>query len=101
MTLRIALAVLAVCCVLGPITVAAQSAGVKPAQAEPGPGTLAVVATPAPVAKDAVFGYRDFSKQAGIEQKFLAVPSAQLAGEELKTLTAAPHMAATPEDKKT
>jgi len=30
-----------------------------------------------------------------------AVPSAKLAGEELKTLTAEPHMAATPEDKKT
>jgi len=101
MTLRIALALLAVCCVLGPNSVAAQSAGVKPAQAEPGSGTLVVVATPAPVAKDSVFGYRDFSKQAGIEQKFLAVPSAKLAGEELKTLTAEPHMAATPEDKKT
>ena len=57
--------------------------------------------TSAPVAKDTVFGYTDFSKEATIEQKFLAVPSAKLAGEELKTLTAEPHMAATPGDKKT
>lgn len=49
----------------------------------------------------AVFGYRDFSKQAALEAKFLAVPSAKLAGEELKTLTAEPHMAATPGDRET
>ncbi|MDE3188855.1 MAG: M28 family metallopeptidase [Acidobacteriota bacterium] len=49
----------------------------------------------------AVFGYKDFSQQAAIEAKFLAVPSAKLAGEELKTLTAEPHMAATPGDHET
>ena len=49
----------------------------------------------------AVFGYSDFSKQARIEEKFLAVPSAKLAGEHLKTLTAEPHLASTPEDRKT
>ncbi len=54
-------------------------------------------AQPAP----AVFGYRDFSAQAKIEEKFLAVPSAFLAGEALKTLTAEPHLASTPEDRKT
>src|SRR6202041_3233536 len=47
------------------------------------------------------FGYADFSKEAALETKFLDVPSAKLAGEELKTLTAEPHMAATPEDHKT
>src|SRR5690348_8726846 len=47
------------------------------------------------------FGYRDFSKQAAIEEKFLAVPNAKLAGEELKTLTAEPHIASSPEDHKT
>jgi len=47
------------------------------------------------------FGYSDFSKEAAIEEKFLAVPNPKLAGEELKTLTAAPHVAATPEDHKT
>ena len=33
-----------------------------------------------------------------IEQEFLAVPSAKLAGEHLRTLTAAPHLAASKED---
>ena len=95
MILRLWLAALAVCSVLVSNAVVAQSAAAKPAQAEPGRST------PAPAVKDSVFGYADFSKQAGIEQKFLAVPSAKLAGEELKTLTAEPHMAATPEDQKT
>ena len=49
----------------------------------------------------AVFGYRDFATEAKIEEKFLAVPDAALAGQHLKTLTAEPHLAATPEDRKT
>jgi N-acetylated-alpha-linked acidic dipeptidase len=52
-------------------------------------------------AAPAVFGYADFSRQAGIEEKFLAVPDAKLAGEHLKVLTAKPHMAATPGDRGT
>ena len=48
-----------------------------------------------------LFGYRDFSAQARIDQQFLAVPNAKLAGEELKTLTAAPHIAASKEDHDT
>ena len=48
-----------------------------------------------------VFGYRDFSAQSKLDQTFLAVPDAKLAGEELKTLTAEPHIAASPEDYKT
>ncbi len=40
-------------------------------------------------------------KEAGIEEKFLAVPNAKLAGEHLKTLTAEPHIASSPEDRKT
>ncbi|WP_446744318.1 M28 family metallopeptidase [Silvibacterium acidisoli] len=48
-----------------------------------------------------VFGYRDFSAQAKIDSQFLAIPDAKLAGEALKTLTAEPHMAGTPEDHKT
>ncbi len=47
------------------------------------------------------FGYVDFSKEAKIEASFLAVPDAKLAGEELKILTAEPHLAASPEDHKT
>jgi N-acetylated-alpha-linked acidic dipeptidase len=49
----------------------------------------------------AVFGYRDFAAQAKIEEKFLAIPNAFLAGEALRTLTAEPHLASTPEDRKT
>ena len=45
-----------------------------------------------------LFGYRDFSAQSKIDQQFLAVPDAKLAGEELKTLTASPHIAGSKED---
>ena len=55
----------------------------------------------AQVAAPSAFGYIDFAKEASLESKFIALPSAELAGEELKTLTAQPHMAATPEDRKT
>src|SRR5580700_6706208 len=48
-----------------------------------------------------VLGYADFSAESKVEEKFLSVPDAKLAGEELKTLTAEPHLAATPEDHKT
>ncbi|HEX4067864.1 MAG TPA: M28 family metallopeptidase [Acidobacteriaceae bacterium] len=49
-----------------------------------------------------VFGYKDFvAEQAKIDESFQAVPDAKLAGEELKTLTAEPHIAASPEDYKT
>ena len=54
-----------------------------------------------PATPSQVFGYKDFSKEAGIEEKFLAVPNAKLAGEHLKTLTAEPHIASSPEDHKT
>jgi N-acetylated-alpha-linked acidic dipeptidase len=48
-----------------------------------------------------VFGYADFSAQAKIDAEFMPVPNAKLAGEELKILTAEPHWASSPEDKKT
>jgi N-acetylated-alpha-linked acidic dipeptidase len=47
---------------------------------------------------DRVLGYRDFSQQAKLDQEFLAVPDPKLAQEELKTLTAVPHVAASKED---
>jgi N-acetylated-alpha-linked acidic dipeptidase len=53
------------------------------------------------VAPEAVFGYRDFAPEAKIESEFLAVPDAKLAGQHLKTLTAEPHIASSPEDHKT
>ena len=47
------------------------------------------------------FGYKDFSAQAKIDADFMAVPSAQLAGDDLKALTAAPHVAGSKEDHDT
>jgi N-acetylated-alpha-linked acidic dipeptidase len=54
-----------------------------------------------PAAQPAVFGYRDFAAESKIEDEFLAVPDPQLAGQHLKILTSEPHLAATPEDRKT
>jgi len=64
---------------------------------------LPLVAPPLPAqtAPQTVFGYGDFSMEAGIEERFLAVPNAKLAGQHLKILTAEPHLAATPQDRKT
>ena len=60
--------------------------------------SLAIAQSSAPAT---VFGYPDFSAEAKTETDFLAVPDPKLAGEELKTLTAAPHVAGTPEDHAT
>jgi len=54
-----------------------------------------------PAATTTVFGYRDFAAQAKWDAAFLAVPDAKLAGQHLKTLTAEPHWASSPEDYKT
>ena len=48
-----------------------------------------------------VFGYNDFTAQSKIDATFLAVPDPTLAGQHLKTLTAAPHMAGSEEDHQT
>ena len=64
------------------------------------PGLLSAQPAPQPI-QPAVFGYKDFTAQAKVEEMFLAVPDAKLAGQHLKTLTAEPHLAATPEDRKT
>ncbi|WP_158944997.1 M28 family metallopeptidase [Granulicella sp. S190] len=45
-----------------------------------------------------VFGYRDFAPQAKLDNAFMAIPDATLAGQHLKTLTSAPHWASSPED---
>jgi N-acetylated-alpha-linked acidic dipeptidase len=46
-------------------------------------------------------GFHDSAAQMQLEKRFIAVPSAQLAEQHLKTLTKAPHLAGTPEDKAT
>ncbi len=58
--------------------------------------------TPTPTLPAQVFGFHDFAaQQAKWDRDFLAVPDAKLAGEALKTLTAEPHIAGSPEDYKT
>lgn len=52
-------------------------------------------------AAQTVFGYANFAPEAKVESEFLAVPNPRAAGEDLKILTEAPHVAATPEDHKT
>ncbi len=48
-----------------------------------------------------VFGFRDFSQQYQIDQKFLAVPDPKRAEQHLKILTALPHIAGSVEDHNT
>ncbi len=48
-----------------------------------------------------VFGFRDFSRQAEIDRKFNQSPDPKLAEQHLRTLTQAPHVAGSPEDRKT
>ncbi len=45
-----------------------------------------------------MLGFRDSATQLKLDQQFLQVPDAALAGQELKTLTAAPHIAGSKED---
>ncbi len=69
------------------------------------PALLLALGASASLAQNAtqqqVFGYKDFAPQARIDQTFLAVPDAALAGQHLKTLTAEPHIAGSEEDHKT
>src|SRR5882724_10456771 len=48
-----------------------------------------------------LLGFRNTAAERKIEAQFLAVPDPVLAGTHLRTLTQAPHMAGTPEDKAT
>jgi len=54
-----------------------------------------------PSATSPIFGFRDAAAESATEARFLAVPDAKLAEEHLRTLTKAPHMAGTVEDKAT
>ncbi len=48
-----------------------------------------------------IFGFRDATSEFAAEAKFLAVPDPKLAEEHLQRLTAAPHVAGSPEDRAT
>ncbi|MFB3813397.1 MAG: M28 family metallopeptidase [Terriglobales bacterium] len=52
-------------------------------------------------ARPSIFGFRDAKAQRERETQFLAVPDARRAEQHLQALTAAPHMAGTPEDRQT
>jgi len=52
-------------------------------------------------APQSVFGFSEFASESRLEEKFLAVPDPKEAGEELRQLTSAPHLASTPEDHAT
>jgi N-acetylated-alpha-linked acidic dipeptidase len=56
--------------------------------------------TPAP-SNPVIFGFRDTNAESATEARFLSVPDPKLAEEHLRTLTKAPHMAGTIEDKAT
>src|SRR5215510_10315873 len=56
---------------------------------------------PAAPSSTQVFGFRDFSQQRQWDQKFIAVPDPKQAEEHLRILTAEPHVAGSPEDRKT
>ena len=56
---------------------------------------------PRPGADDQVFGFHNFSRQAEVDRKFNQSPDPKLAEEHLRILTQAPHVAGSPEDRKT
>lgn len=66
------------------------------------PATPAASAASAmPAAPASMLGFPNYATEAKWDQEFLRVPDAALAGEELKTLTATPHIASSKEDHAT
>ena len=63
--------------------------------------TSVSIAPDKPPGATPIFGFRDATAENAAEARFLAVPDPKLAEEHLRTLTQAPHMAGTPEDKAT
>jgi len=72
--------------------------GMLLAQQTQGPATEPSAAV---AGQSAIFGFRDAAPELQLEQKFLAVPDPRLAEEHLRTLTSAPHIAGSPEDRAT
>ncbi|MGC1783867.1 MAG: transferrin receptor-like dimerization domain-containing protein [Acidobacteriaceae bacterium] len=66
-------------------------------------GVAAAQITPAPSPQvpPTMLGFRNYAAQLKLDQAFLQVPDAALAGQELKILTAAPHIAGSKEDYET
>ncbi len=63
--------------------------------------SAALAQQPSSPAAPAVAGFHNFGVEQQVENRFLAVPDAKLAEEHLRILTAEPHIAGSPEDKKT
>src|SRR5437660_12422842 len=57
--------------------------------------------TSSPNGVNPLFGFRNSQEENRVQSRFLAVPDPKLAEAHLRTLTQAPHMAGTPEDKAT
>ncbi|HZE26209.1 MAG TPA: M28 family metallopeptidase [Terriglobales bacterium] len=66
-----------------------------------GPGSPALPAPDGGKAEASIFGFRDASVELGVESRFLTVPDPKRAEQHLRTLTQAPHIAGSPEDKAT
>jgi N-acetylated-alpha-linked acidic dipeptidase len=65
-------------------------------------GALSQPATlPDSAAATHLTGFRDPAAEVELERRFLMIPEARLAAEHLKTLTAAPHISGSPEDRAT
>jgi N-acetylated-alpha-linked acidic dipeptidase len=100
---------LAGCCVGGAALAPQTTTGTTTAQSTAvSQSTAAAQAPPVQSAADAaavpaqMFGFKDFAaEQARWDKDFLAVPDAQAAGADLKVLTSEPHVASSPEDKRT
>src|ERR1700683_2880201 len=54
-----------------------------------------------PSSSSTIFGFQDSAAETAVESRFLAVPDSKLAEQHLHTLTQAPHVAGTVEDKAT
>ncbi len=63
--------------------------------------TTAALAQQANSNPGAIAGFRDAAAEQKLEEQFLSVPEAKLAQEHLRILTAEPHIAGSPEDRKT
>ncbi|MGC2110227.1 MAG: M28 family metallopeptidase, partial [Candidatus Korobacteraceae bacterium] len=87
-------------CALSFFTFSFSQQGSTSQQNSPGPSQQKGAAAPF-VPPDTIFGYRNPAPELKIEEEFLAVPDAQLAKEHLRILTVAPHVAGSPEDRKT
>ncbi len=62
---------------------------------------LAAQQAPVASAPQPITGFRDAAVERKLEGSFLAVPDAKLASQHLRTLTSEPHIAGSPEDRKT